>query len=46
LIEILDRVDYAGWLMAELDEAGRPAREAAQLSRDYITGPLGLPLAS
>lgn len=46
LIEILDRVDYAGWLMAELDEAGRPAREAAQLSRDYIIGPLGLPLTS
>ncbi len=42
LIQILDRANYSGWLMAELDETSRPAREAAQLSKDYITGPLGL----
>ena len=30
------------WLMAELDEAGRPAREAAELSRDYLRDELGL----
>lgn len=45
LLEILDRVDYDGWLMAELDEARRPAREAAQLSKTYIEGALGLPLS-
>jgi inosose dehydratase len=44
LLPILDRVNYTGWLMAELDEAKRPAREAAQLSRDYLAGPLGLKL--
>jgi inosose dehydratase len=44
LLDILDRVDYDGWLMAELDEARRPARDAAQLSKTYIEGTLGLPL--
>ncbi|HKG27468.1 MAG TPA: sugar phosphate isomerase/epimerase [Thermomicrobiales bacterium] len=42
LLPILDRVNYAGWLMAELDEAKRPAREAAELSLDYLSGTLGL----
>lgn len=45
LIEILDRVDYSGWFMAELDEAARPAREAARLSRDYITESLNLQMS-
>ena len=45
LLPILDRVDYSGWLMAELDEAKRPAREAARLSRDYLEHTLGLPLS-
>jgi inosose dehydratase len=44
LLPILDRAGYAGWLMAELDEAQRPAREAARLSRDYLERTLGLPL--
>jgi inosose dehydratase len=44
LLPILDRVNYSGWLMAELDEAKRPAREAAELSRDYLSGTLGLKL--
>ena len=42
LLQILDRVDYAGWLMAELDEARRPAREAAELSKTYLAETLGL----
>ena len=45
LLPILDRAGYAGWLMAELDEAQRPAREAARLSRDYLERTLGLPFA-
>jgi sugar phosphate isomerase/epimerase len=45
LLPILERVSYAGWLMAELDEATRPAREAAQLSRDYLVRTLGLDLS-
>ncbi len=44
LLPILDRVNYSGWLMAELDEAKRPAREAATLSRDYLAATLGLKL--
>ena len=44
LLPILDRVNYSGWLMAELDEAKRPAREAATLSRDYFANTLGLKL--
>ena len=42
LLPILDEIDYSGWLMAELDEAQRPAREAAHLSRDYLRQTLGL----
>jgi inosose dehydratase len=45
LLPILDRVDYSGWMMAELDEAKRPAREAARLSRDYLVQALGLSLS-
>jgi sugar phosphate isomerase/epimerase len=37
LIALLNRTDYNGWIMAELDEATRPAREAAQISWDYLT---------
>lgn len=44
LLAILDGVDYRGWLMAELDEAKRPAREAAALSKQYIESTLGLKL--
>jgi sugar phosphate isomerase/epimerase len=44
LLPILDQVNYSGWLMAELDEAKRPAREAATLSKEYLAGPLGLTL--
>jgi inosose dehydratase len=36
LLPMLDSINYTGWLMAELDEATRPPREAAQLSWDYI----------
>jgi inosose dehydratase len=36
VVQLLDRINYQGWMMAELDEARRPAREAAQLSWDYI----------
>ena len=42
LLPILERVDYSGWLMAELDEARRPPREAAALSRGYLEQTLGL----
>jgi inosose dehydratase len=41
LFPILDSVNYTGWLMAELDEAWRPAREAAALSRAYLDQMLG-----
>jgi lipopolysaccharide biosynthesis regulator YciM len=44
LLPVLDRINFSGWLMAELDQAKRPAREAARLSRDYIVSTLGLPL--
>jgi inosose dehydratase len=45
LLPILERVGYQGWLMAELDEARRPAREAAALSKQYLEQTLGLALA-
>jgi inosose dehydratase len=45
LLPILARIGYSGWLMAELDEAQRPAREAAELSRDYLRDTLGLSFA-
>jgi inosose dehydratase len=44
LLPILDEVNYSGWLMAELDEAKRPPREAATLSKRYIEHTLGLAL--
>jgi inosose dehydratase len=44
LLPILDEVNYSGWLMAELDEAKRPPREAATLSKQYIEHTLGLAL--
>jgi sugar phosphate isomerase/epimerase len=47
LIPILDRVNYSGWLMAELDQTKRAsARESAALSKQYIEGVLGLKLQS
>jgi inosose dehydratase len=45
LLPILDAVNYAGWLMAELDESKHPPREAASLSKQYIEHTLGLPVA-
>jgi inosose dehydratase len=42
LLPTLEGLNYAGWLMAELDEAKRPAREAAALSRQYLDDTLGL----
>lgn len=45
LTEILTRVNYEGWLMAELDEAKRPARDAASISKTYIQETLHLKLA-
>lgn len=44
LLPMLERVGYRGWLMAELDEARRPAREAAALSKHYLEEVLGLRL--
>lgn len=44
LLPILDDVNYSGWLMAELDEASRPPRESAALSKHYIEQTLGLRL--
>ena len=44
LLPILDRANFRGWLMAELDEAKRPAREAATLAKQYLEGVLGLKL--
>jgi len=41
LIEILRNTNYQGWLMAELDEAKRPPKEAATLSKRYIEDTLG-----
>jgi len=42
VLAILDRVGYGGWLMAELDEAKRPARESAGLAKGYIEETPGL----
>lgn len=36
IIDVLDRVNYRGWLMAELDETGSPARDAAAQARHYL----------
>lgn len=44
LLPILDRADYSGWLMAELDEARRPGRESAALSKQYLEDELDIPL--
>ena len=44
MMPILERSGFDGWLMAELDEAKRPGREAAQLSKQYVEGTLGLKL--
>lgn len=42
LLPILESVNYRGWLMAELDEAKRPPRAAAALSKQYLQETLGL----
>jgi inosose dehydratase len=44
MLPILERAGFSGWLMAELDEARRPGREAAALSKQYIEATLGLEL--
>jgi len=44
VLAILDRAAYDGWLMAELDEAKRPARESAALAKGYLEQTLGLSL--
>jgi inosose dehydratase len=42
LLPILDRVNYSGWLMAELDESKRGGRESAALAKQYLESGLGL----
>ncbi len=44
VLAILDGAAYDGWLMAELDEAKRPARESAALAKGYLEQTLGLSL--
>jgi inosose dehydratase len=44
MLPILERANFRGWLMAELDEARRPGGESARLSKEYIEGALGLKL--
>jgi inosose dehydratase len=44
LLPLLDQVGYAGWLMAERDEAPPPARESAARSKRYLESTLGLRL--
>ena len=41
LLPILDRVNYSGWLMAELDQTKRTGRESAALAKRYLTETLG-----
>jgi inosose dehydratase len=45
LLPILDRVGYAGWLMAELDESKRSGRESATLAKRYVESTLGIKLS-
>lgn len=42
LLPILEKVNYSGWLMAELDESTRSGRASAALSKQYLTRKLGL----
>lgn len=42
IFQSLDRVDYRGWLMAELDESEDPALVAATQSREYLDRTLGV----
>ncbi|HLZ09235.1 MAG TPA: hypothetical protein VKT80_11640, partial [Chloroflexota bacterium] len=42
LLPILDRVNYSGWLMAELDQSSRTGRESAALAKRYLVETLGL----
>jgi inosose dehydratase len=44
LLPILDRVNYSGWLMAELDQSKRTGRESAALAKKYLTQTLGFKL--
>jgi inosose dehydratase len=45
LLPILDRVNYSGWLMAELDQTKRTGYESASLAKRYFVESLGLKLA-
>src|SRR5205823_1964544 len=42
LLPILNRVNYSGWLMAELDQSRRTGRESAALAKQYLETRLGL----
>lgn len=44
LVPILDRVNYSGWLMAELDEAKLPGGESAALAKASIEKVFGVKL--
>jgi inosose dehydratase len=46
LLPILDRVNYSGWLMAELDESKRGGRASAALAKQYLESTLGFNLAA
>jgi inosose dehydratase len=44
LLPILDRVNYSGWLMAELDQSKHNGRESATIAKGYLEGTLGFRL--
>jgi inosose dehydratase len=44
LVPILDRENYSGWLMAELDQSKRSGRESAALAKACIEETLGVKL--
>jgi len=41
IFEIVRAAGYSGWLMAELDETRRTARQSAEISMRYLRGHLG-----
>jgi len=41
IFEIIKGIDYTGWLMAELDETKRTARESAEINMRYLKKHLG-----
>ena len=36
IFDIVKSIDFDGWLMAELDETQKTARESAAISREYM----------